>query len=454
MPTTRADIEHLMAGADIDTIKIGGADYDGIFRGKRLPADVFLAGMEHGFAQGDVLFGWDIAENLVPGLRFTNWDSGYADLRMVPDLATFRLVPWEERTATVICDFATEAGEPVAVAPRHVMRRVLERAERMGFRAELALEYEFRIWDETPRSLRAKHWRDLTPLSPTTSCYSLARSTGDERVVGRIRRLMDGHGVPIEGYNREHGEGMYEMNIRRAPGLEAADRALLFRNGAKEICSLDGLTASFMAKPFAHEDGNSGHLHQSLWTAEGASALHDPRAAHGLSDTFRAYIAGVLQTLPDFMALYAPNVNSYKRFVAGSWAPTVAAWGIETRTPALRAVTGSPSATHLENRIPGSDVNPYLAMAASLAGGLHGVELGLTPPPAVRSNAYALPEELAPRLPRTLDQAIERFAASEIAREWLGDQFVDDYVTMRRWEVECARAAVTEWERERYFDAL
>ncbi|HKS69130.1 MAG TPA: glutamine synthetase family protein [Ktedonobacterales bacterium] len=450
----RAATERFLAEHQIDTVKIGGPDYDGIFRGKRLPSDVFLAGLEHGFAQGDVLFGWDIAENLVPGLRFTNWDSGYADLRMVPDLATLRRVPWEERTATVICDFATEAGDPVAVAPRHVLRRVLERAAAMGYRAELALELEFRIWDENQRSLRAKHWRDLTPLSPTTSCYSLARSTGDERVVGSIRRMMDAHGVPIEGYNREHGEGMYEMNIRRAEGLEAADRALLLRNGAKELCLLEGLTASFMAKPFADQDGNSGHLHQSLWDHDGRSAFYDAAAPHGLSETFGAYIAGVLQTLPEFFALYAPNVNSYKRFVAGSWAPTVAAWGIETRTPALRVVTGSPGATRLENRVAGSDVNPYLAMAAALAGGLSGIERGLTPPPPVKSNAYALPEELAPRLPRTLDEAIERFACSALAREWLGDAFVDDYATMRRWEVECARAAVTEWERERYFDAL
>jgi glutamine synthetase len=452
--TDRAHVEQLIEEHSIDTVKVGGADYDGIYRGKRLPTDVFLDGLEHGFAQGDVLFGWDIAEYLVPGLRFTNWDTGYADLRMLPDLVTFRPVPWEPGVATVICDFIAESGGPVKVAPRAVMRSVVDRAAAMGYLAELALEYEFRIWREDARSLRAKHWRDLTPLSPTTSCYSLARATGDEFIVGRLRRQMDTHGVPIEGYNREHGEGMYEMNIRHAPGLEAADRALLFRNGVKELCTLEGLTASFMAKPFDDEDGNSGHLHQSLWTASGESAFYDSTAERGLSATFRSYIAGVLYTLPDFMALYAPNVNSYKRFVAGSWAPTVAAWGVETRTPSLRAITGSPRATHLENRVPGSDVNPYLAMAASLAGGLHGIERGLSAPPSVRSNAYDLPEDLAPRLPRTLDAAIERFSASEVARAWFGDAFVDDYVTMRRWELDRYHAAVTEWERDRYFDSL
>jgi glutamine synthetase len=454
MLSDRARVRQIIDEHQIDTVKIGGPDFDGVYRGKRLPVDVFLGGLDAGFAQGDVLFGWDIDEQLVPGLKFTNWDSGYADLRMVPDLDTFRRVPWEERVATVIVDFATEAGPPVAVAPRHVLRRVLERAQGMGYRPELAIELEFRIYREDQRSLRAKRWRELEPLSPTTSCYGLHRATGDEFILGRLRRLMDEHGVPIEGYNREHGPGMYEMNLRHAPGLEAADRALLFRNGVKEICLLAGLTASFMAKPDAREDGCSGHLHQSLWDAGGRNVFHDAEGEHHLSATLRAYVAGVLATLPELMALYAPNVNSYKRFVAGSWAPTVAAWGVETRTPSLRVIAGSPAATRLENRVPGADVNPYLAMAATLAGGLHGIAQGLTPPPPVRSNAYDLPDDVAPRLPRTLAEATERLARSALAREWLGDAFVDDYVTMRRWEVERYNATVSEWERERYFEMI
>src|SRR5215469_4786299 len=198
-----------------------------------------------------------------------------------------------------------------------------------------------------------------------------------------------------------------------------------------------------MAKPFAHEDGNSGHIHQSLWNDEEENIFYSSTGEHHLSPLLHAYIAGVLRTLPEFMALYAPNINSYKRFVAGSWAPTVAAWGIETRTPALRAIAGAPSATHLENRVPGSDVNPYLAMAASLAGGLFGIAQQLTPPPPVRSNADALPEDIAPRLPRTLDEAIERLAASALAREWFGDAFIADYVTMRQWEVANYRTTVS-----------
>jgi glutamine synthetase len=454
MMSDQTRVEQIIDEHHIDIVKVGGADYDGIYRGKRIPVDVFLEGTLHGYAQGDVLFGWDITEELVPGLRFTNWDSGYADLRMRPDLATFRTVPWEAGAATVICDFMTERGEPVRVSPRYVLRRVLERGATLGYQAELALELEFRLWREDQKSLREKRWRDLTPLSPTTSCYSIHRSTGDDFLVGKLRRQMDAHGVPIEGYNREHGEGMYEMNLRHATGLEAADRAMLFRNGVKEICLLDGMTASFMAKPFAHQDGNSGHLHQSLWTEDGRNVFYDETGDHYLSGTFKSYIAGVMRTMPDFMALYAPNINSYKRFVAGSWAPTVAAWGIETRTPALRAITGSSRVTRLENRVPGSDVNPYLAMAAAVAGGLYGIEQGLPAVSPVVSNAYALPEDIAPRLPRTLESAIERFSGSEIARSWFGDEFVDDYTTMRRWEIERYREVVGEWERERYFEMI
>jgi glutamine synthetase len=447
-------IEQIIEQHNIDIVKVGGADYDGIYRGKRLPVDIFLEGIEQGYAQGDVLFGWDIAEDLVPGLRFTNWDTGYADLRMKPDLATFRPVPWEAGAATVVCDFMTESGEPVRVSPRYVLSRVLERAAALGYRAELALELEFRIWREDQRSLRQKSWHDLTPLSPTTSCYSIHRSTGDDFLIGKLRRLMDAHGVPIESYNREHGPGMYEMNLRHATGMEAADRALLFRNGVKEICLLDNMTASFMAKPFADEDGNSGHLHQSLWSSSGQNLFYDETGHHHLSPLFTSYIAGVMQTLPEFMALYAPNINSYKRFVAGSWAPTVAAWGIETRTPALRAITGSSRATRLENRVPGSDVNPYLAMAAAVAGGVHGIQQGLTAPLPTESNAYLLPENIAPRLPRTLGAAITLFNDSQVARTWFGDDFVDDYVTMRRWEIERYQSTVTEWERQRYFEMI
>jgi glutamine synthetase len=452
--TTLADIERIIQEHQIHTVKIGMPDMDGVFRGKRVPRDNFLAGLEGGFAQCDVLFGWDIAEDLIPNLRFTGWDTGYPDVWMKPDLSTFGAVPWDEGVAQVICDFVDEQGEPVLLSPRSVLQRVLERAAARGYQVELALELEFRIFRETQQSLREKHWRDLTPLSPTNSCYSVFRSSGDDFLLGRLMRQMNEAGITVEGYNREHGPGMYEMNLHHTPGLAAADRAMLFRNGTKEICMQEGMTASFMAKWNHDEDGSSGHLHQSLWDADGKNIFYDPAAPHHISDALKHYAAGVLKLLPDLMALYAPNINSYKRYVVGTWAPTTATWGIETRTTALRVVPGSMKAARIENRTPGADTNPYLTMAASLASGLYGLEHKLELPPAARGNAYALSAEEAPPLPRTLEQAIERFNHSDLAREFFGDTFVDHYVAMRRWEVQCYTKVVDEWQRERYFEMI
>ena len=439
----------------IDTIKIGGPDLDGIYRGKRLPAQVFLEGLEHGFAQCDVIFGWDIAEDLVPNLHFTGWETGYPDVIMHPDLSTFAIVPWEDRVGSVICDFTDINGEATGVSPRHVLQRVVERAARMGYRAEMAMELEFRIFAEDQRSLRRKGWHNLEPISPSNSCYSIYRATGDDALLSRIRRMMDQYGVPIEGYNREHGPGMYEMNLRHAPAMIAADQALLFRNGVKELCLLDGLTASFMAKWSDVEDGSSGHVHQSLWSLQSDDNLfHDPNGEHRLSGLSLQYGAGVLATLPEFCALYAPNINSYKRHVAGTWAPTAVTWGVETRTTSVRMVPGSPRSTRIENRVPGADGNPYLVMAATIAAGLHGVQQRLTLPPPARGNAYTLSAEEAPPLPHTLGEATTLFAASELAREWFGEEFVEHYVAMRRWEVDRYNHVVDNWQRERYLEMV
>jgi glutamine synthetase len=248
---------------------------------------------------------------------------------------------------------------------------------------------------------------------------------------------------------------MYEMNLHHASGLEAADQTMLFRNGVKEMCMQEGLTATFMAKWSDQEDGDSGHLHQSLWAADGSRNLfYDPDGHHRFSQLGLHYAAGVLQTLPEFTALYASNINSYKRFVVGTWAPTSVTWGEETRTTALRLVPGSAASTRIENRVPGSDANPYLALAASIAGGLHGIEQQLALPPAARGNAYALPADQAPPLPRTLHEAVELFAASSLARDFFGEDFVEHFVAMRRWEVTQYNRVVDRWQRERYLEMI
>lgn len=437
----------------IHTVKLGGSDLDGAYRGKRLPAEVFLQGAEQGFAQCDVIFGWDIAEDLVPNLRFTGWESGYPDIIALPDLSTLALVPWEPGVVSVICDFRMEDGSPVTISPRHVLQRVIARASAAGFDPFSALELEFRIFRETAASLRAKGWLNLEPLSPSNSCYSIWRSSVDDDVVGGLVRQLTAAGIPIEGYNREHGPGMYEVNMVYGPTLLAADRSMMFRDSIKQLCAQQGLTATFMAKWNDREDGCSGHIHQSLQQA-GQNIFYDASSPHHLSPTLEHFTAGILATMPEFCALYAPNVNSYKRLVPGTWAPTTVTWGIETRTTSVRVVPGSSKSTRVETRTPGCDVNPYLGMAAALAAGLHGIEQQLPLPPRATGNAYELPPDVAPPLPRTLRDAVALFEQSALARDWFGADFVDHYVAMRRWDVAQYERVVTTWERERYFEMV
>ena len=450
----KREIEQRIAEHGIETVKIGTPDIDGVYRGKRLSAKQFLDGCEgDGFAQCDVVFGWDIAEEVITGqkLAIGSADTGFADILLRPDLATFRIVPWEPASAAVVCDVYSEHGDPVAVSPRTVLRRVLDRAAKLGYTAAMAVELEFRIFREDQETLRAKHFSDLRPLNPGYNCYSISHASIDDDVVGGLRRYMDAYGIEVEGYNREHGEGMYEMNLRYCDALEAADRGMLFKSGAKEVLAQSGVMPTFMAKYSDQMDGCSGHIHQSLWQGD-ANAFWDDAASHHMAPALMSYIAGALQTMPELFALYAPNVNSYKRYVSGSWAPTAASWAIENRTSSLRAITNGETAIRVEHRVPGADVNPYLGFAACLAGGLYGIERGLTPPPPAQGNVYET--EGLPPLPRTLDEAIERLDASAVARDFLGEGFVDHYVAMRRWEVEKHRRAVTAWERARYFEQV
>ncbi|MEX2245290.1 MAG: glutamine synthetase family protein [Dehalococcoidia bacterium] len=450
----RATIERLIAEHRIETVRIGTPDMDGVYRGKRLSAKQFLDGCEGpGFAQCDVVFGWDIAEEVITGqhLAIGSADTGFADILLRPDLATFRIVPWEAGTASVVCDVYDEHGAMASVSPRSALRRVVERAAALGFTPYMAVELEARLFREDQESMREKDYTDLRPLNPGLNCYSISHASIDEEVVGGLRRHMDAYGVEVEGYSREHGEGMYELNLRYTGALEAADRAMLFKSGAKELLAQSGVVPTFMAKYSDQMDGCSGHIHQSLWR-DRRSVFWDASDAHRMSREMRAYVAGLLDTLPELLALYAPNVNSYKRYVAGSWAPTAATWGLDNRTAALRVIAPDEGGVRIENRTPGADVNAYLGFAASLAGGLSGIERGLVPPPALQGNVYEA-EGLTP-LPRTLEQAVDLFERSEVAREYLGAEFVEHFVAMRRWEIEKHRRAVSEWERRRYFEQV
>src|SRR6266516_1686842 len=377
-----AEIKQLIDEGKIEYVKIAAPDIEGVYRGKRVAAKYFLNSLEEGFGQCDVLFGWDIAEVVLPNLKVSNWERGFADFVMKPDLSTFAIVPWEEHVASCVCDLWTEHGEPVTVSPRYVLSQVVERARALGYEPMAAAELEFRFFRENQLSLREKDFGpNLTPLNPGFNCYAISQASADDHLLGRIARMMRDYEVEIEGYNREHGPGMYEMNIRYANALTAGDRTMLFKTGAKEICHEMGLTASFMAKWNDQEDGSSGHSHMSLWDRQREQNLFwDESGEDHMSATMRYFLAGVLATMPEFMALYAPIINSYKRYVEGTWAPLNTTWGMDNRTCSIRIINNGRRPIRIENRVPGADANFYLVFAATLASGLFGIEHKLEPP--------------------------------------------------------------------------
>lgn len=446
-------VAELIDKHEIRSVKIGGADLDGVFRGKRVSADHFLhAARGEGFPQCDVVFGWDIQDEVIGDLPFSNWQTGFGDVIMKPDLDTFAVVPWESDAASCICEFYTEDGEPLELSPRNVLQRVVKTAFDAGYAAKMAAELEVRFFLEDQHSLREKDFSGLTPLNPGNNCYSIHHATIDEPLIGYICRMLTEYGIPVEAYNREHGAGMYEICIRYTNALAAADQTMLYKSAAKEIASFSGAVPTFMAKYADDVDGCGGHIHQSLWSADGETPLFwDESGEHGTSQLLRHYLAGILTTIPDFMLMYAPNVNSYKRYVPLTWAPTNLTWGFENRTATLRVIGGHASAARIENRVPGADLNPYLAFAATLAGGLHGIENKLEPPSPTKGSAYNAD---APPLPGSLPEALKRFSESALPRRYFGDAFVDQYIAFRRWEVEQHRLAVSDWERRRYFEMI
>ena len=458
-----AEIRSKIETGQIEFVKIGAPDMEGVFRGKRVAGQYFLDALDAGFAQCDVLFGWDIAENVLPDLKFSNWERGFADIVMKPDLSTFAMVPWDEHVASCICDLWTEHGEPVVIAPRYVLNNVVERARAMGFEPMAASELEFRFFREDQMSLRDKDFGpNLTPLNPGFNCYAISQASADDHLLSRIARMMRDHGMMIEGYNREHGPGMYEMNIHYANALSAGDYTMLFKTGVKEICHQMGLTASFMAKWNDQEDGSSGHSHMSLWDRSlERNVFWDADTPDHMSATMRHFLAGVLEKLPEFMVFYAPVINSYKRYIEGTWAPLNTTWGMDNRTCSVRIINNSNRSVRIENRVPGADANFYLVFAATLASGLYGIEREVELPARLDGNAYnaatvaaAIERGQIRPLARNLTQATDLLEGSEIAREYLGADFVEHYVATRRWEVKEYEKAVTNWDRKRYLELI
>jgi glutamine synthetase len=448
------DIVDELRGSSADYVKVAVTDVDGILRGKYLDKQKFLSATESGFGFCNVVFGWDSADQCYDNTSYTGWQSGYPDAEVRIDLATHRRIPWENERDFFLADFVGTGNRSLEVCPRRMLRGVVERASSMGYAAQFGLEFEWFNFIETPHSVAEKHHRDLTPLTPGMFGYSVLRQTHNQPFFDALLSELRAFGVPLEGLHTETGPGVFEAAILHGPAIEAADRALLFKSSVKEIAHRFGILPSFMARWNVSLPGCSGHAHQSLWDLEGErNVFFDGDRPDRMSTEFESYLAGVLALLPELLVFWAPTVNSYKRLVDGFWAPTRPSWGIDNRTVACRVIPGSAKSTRLEMRVPGSDVNPYLAVGACLAAGLWGIEQGLSlDQPATTGSAYA--DESTERLPRTLQEATQRLHDSKIAREILGEKFVEHYVSTREWEWRQFSDAVTDWELQRYFEII
>jgi glutamine synthetase len=444
------------AERNISKVKVGGFDVDGVLRGKYMALDKFWGALDEGFGFCDVVFGWDIGDVLYDNAKVTGWASGYPDAQARIDPSTFRVLPWEPGTAALLVDFVDKEGNAHPACPRSLLKKVLAKAAAQGVSALFAAEFEFFVFKETPDSLKAKGFRDLTPLSPGMFGYSWVREGQNSDLCHAILDEMGAFDIAIEALHTETGPGVYEVAIRYDDALAMADKAALFKTAMKQLCARRGLSVTFMAKWNAELPGCSGHLHQSLWRAGAAGKeplFYDAADPLKLSAVARQYAAGQLTLMPELTALYSPTVNSYKRYVPGVWAPLTASWGVENRTCAIRAIPGSPGATRLEYRQTAADMNPYVAIATCLASGLWGIERCALPPPPAVGDASRESAECAP-LPRTLREATAALAQSTVAKEILGEAFVDHYVRTRDWEARQYERAVTEWELRRYFEAV
>jgi glutamine synthetase len=446
---TLEELNAEIASGRIDTVIIAMCDMQGRLQGKRLSARAFADGIAEQGAEGcNYLLAVDVDMNTVPGYAMSSWEGGYGDFVFMPDLTTLRRIPWLESTAMVQCDLLWHDGSPVAASPRQVLRRQLERIAERGWMAYAGSELEFILFDESYETARAKGWRGLRPANAYNVDYSILGTTMVEPVVGAIRRGMAGAGMLVEDSKGECNLGQHEVNFRYQEALRMADDHAVYRNGAKEIAFLQGKAITFMPK-FDEREGNSCHIHLSLWNSD--ASLFPAADGQDMSATFRHFIAGLVRHTRELTLMLAPNVNSYKRFVRGSFAPTALVWGHDNRTCALRVV-GHGQAMRVENRVAGGDVNPYLAFAALLAAGLAGIDGQYELGPAWTGSGYDARDE--PHVPSTLHEARALFASSALARDALGDEVVDHYLNAATVELDAYEAAVTDWELKRSFERL
>lgn len=437
-----------------EKIKFAFADIDGVLRGKTISSKKFLDGLDDGYGFCDVVFGWDSADALYDNVAVTGWHTGFPDHPCRVDLSTFRTIPWQDNQAFFLADFSQPDGHDLDACPRSLLKKIARQCAEAGFHPEFAQEFEWFNFRETPLSLQEKQFKNLTPITSGMFGYSVLRTSLYYEYYNDLFNLLGKFNIPLEGLHTETGPGVYEAAIDHCGIVEAADRAVLLKTAVKEIAYKHGTVASFMAKWNDKLPGCSGHIHQSLWSKDQSKNLfYNTENKYDLSEIMEHYIAGQLYCLPHILPMYAPTTNSYKRLVEGAWAPTTVSWGFENRTTALRAIGSSPAYSRLETRVPGSDSNPYLAMAAALASGLYGIKhkLPLQSPP-ITGNAYA--DKTVSKLPANLQDATNIMKDSPIANNLFGESFVNHFTHTRLWECRQYSEDISNWELKRYFEII
>ncbi|HED12802.1 MAG TPA: glutamine synthetase [Gammaproteobacteria bacterium] len=448
---TADDAKAIIRERGLKHIKVGVFDMDGIMRGKYMSCEKFFSALDSGFGFCDVILGWDCSDQLYDNVTYTGWHTGYGDspVRIIVD--SCREIPFEDGMLLFLGEFV-ERAEPIC--PRGLLRRVLQRASAMGFSATAACEFEFFVFDETPDSIRKKHFHDLKTITPGYFGYSMLRNSVYAEFYEELLETCDLMDFPIEGLHTETGPGVLEAAITYTEALAAADRAALFKTYAKILAQRQGWMATFMAKWSPDWPGQSGHIHLALQQLNGHAAFYDDSKPHNMSDTMRWFIGGQQVLLPELLCMIAPTINSFTRLVPGFWAPTAASWGVENRTCALRAIPGKARSQRVEYRISAADINPYIAIAAALGSGLWGIEQQIEPDAAIVGNAYDVKFAKKRQLPATLFAAAGRLRRSKAARAMFGDAFVEHYAATREWEEREFRKHITDWEMNRYFEII
>jgi glutamine synthetase len=449
----KEEITKYIKNLNTNSVKFAVSDIDGVLRGKLISKEKFLKSLDEGIGFCNVIFGWDINDQTYLSSSVSGWDTGYPDDLATLDINTFREIPWDDQKPFFLADFE-HSKELSYVCPRTLLKRINKKSEDLGYLPKFSNEFEWFNFLESSYSLHKKNYTNPTPLTPGMFGYSILRASQYSYLMNELFEMLNDFKIPIEGMHTETGPGVYEACIKYDDILKAADKAILFKSSVKEITLIHGRIASFMAKWNEELPGCSAHVHQSLWNAGGTKNLFfDEKTDNNMSKTMESYLAGQLYCLPYILPFYAPTVNSYKRFVPGSWAPTSVSWGIENRTTALRVINNSKGAMRIENRVPGSDTNPYLTMAASLASGLYGIENELTLDiGATKGNEYKNTSSVS--LSENLHKATEVMKKSDIPEKLFGKEFMDHFIKTREWEWKQYDPKQSNWELKRYFEIV